>query len=97
VTALRVLLGVVGVVAFVYAWPALFLIGEFDFGVAIAISAECVLALELLRAIQTDREADRQRMREGRAQVWARRDAACSWPLCSFEPHQCPEARRESA
>lgn len=66
-TALRVLLGVVGVVAFVYAWPALFLIGPEDFGVAIAISAGCVLALELVRAIQTDREADQEQMRRGRA------------------------------
>jgi hypothetical protein len=95
-TALRVLLGVVGVVAFVYAWPALFLISELDFGVAIAISAGCVLAWELVRVIQTDREADRENMRRGRQQVWARRDA-CGWPLCSFEPHQCPEARRDIA
>lgn len=44
-----------------------------DFGVAVAISAACVLGIYLIRAIQTDQACDRRRMRAYRDDVWQRR------------------------
>jgi hypothetical protein len=93
---IRALLGIVGGLSAGYAICALLPftgLSVTDFGVAAAISAACVLGIYLVRAIQADQTRDREQMRLGREAVWARRDA-CSWPLCSFEPHECPEGSR---
>jgi hypothetical protein len=72
-TTLRMLLGIVGGAAAGYALAALFLLGDKDFGVAVAISAACVLGIYLIRAVQDDRRRHRARMGAYRDAVWQRR------------------------
>lgn len=92
---IRALLGIVGggALGVIIAHLILGLLTPTVFGVCTAIIAACVIGIYLIRALQADRDTDKQRMRQGREQVWARRDE-CGWPLCSYEPHECPEARR---
>jgi hypothetical protein len=73
---LRALLGIVGGLSAGYAIAALFPftgLSITDFGVAVAISAACVLGIFLIRAIQTDQAYGREQMRQGRDAIWQRR------------------------
>jgi hypothetical protein len=75
---LRALWGIVGGLSAGYAIASLFPftgLGDRDFGVAVAISAACVLGVFLVRAIQTDQAHDREQMRQGRDAIWQRRIA----------------------
>lgn len=55
----RALLGIVGGASAGYAIAALvFGLGDRDFGVALAISAGCVLGIYLIKAVQADRQRD---------------------------------------
>lgn len=92
---IRKILGITGGFAFgvLTAHILLGLLTHTVFGVCVSIISACVIGIGLLHALQTDREADKELMRRGRNAVWQRRDE-CGWPLCSFEPHECPESRR---
>lgn len=68
-TAARAALAILGTASFTYAALALWWLPWLDFGVSVAISAACVIGLELCRAIKKDRE----RQRQYREQVWQRR------------------------
>lgn len=73
---LRCLLGIVGGLSAGYAIASLFPftgLSITDFGVAVAISAACVLGIFLVRAIQTDQAYGREQMRVYRDAIWQRR------------------------
>jgi hypothetical protein len=68
--AAKTILAVVLVLALCYGFPALFLISQTDFGIAIAVAATCWLLIELLCFVE--RQRDTRRL--GREAVWLRRD-----------------------
>lgn len=88
---LRALLAVIAGCAFGIVVAEIILgLGPRDAGICIAVIAACVLLRYLIETVQEDQDLNRRLDRE---RVWARRDE-CGWPLCSYEPHECPEARR---
>jgi hypothetical protein len=62
-TAIRVILWIIGTLAAGYAMAALWLLPWLDFGVSVALSASCVIGLGLVRAIDTDRQRDADKAR----------------------------------
>jgi hypothetical protein len=77
VNTIRALLGIVGGLSTGYV-AALFILGiatPTTAGVAVAISAACVIGIFLVRAIQTDQAYGREQMRQGRDAIWQRRIA----------------------
>ena len=58
-SVIRHTLAVIGFLALIYAALALWLLPWLDFGVAVAITASCVIGLELCRAVQIDQDKQR--------------------------------------